>query len=290
MSTNANETVKGFKSLADIPARSVFSNVEDAQAYVANVMATPEAQDVVSVVHGLVQDAEGNSSVDWSKYEGQDIYVMKLQLKGGADMGAAGVRAFVVHPAPTLSDIILGASEPGNVQDWVAGLLETQVAHAIARPLRGIKDESGGLPPITAHDMAAVPVGLEDFTTTSRQSGGAKLFNKFVTNIIKHFAAKIPAFGRTRITKDTFRRCVESKHLASMLYPSFEELPNGKSVFVLGAEALLQLGEAGNYDTSLVEGWLANRDTVVFGDDEAFADDEDFDIDMDALISEISTN
>lgn len=267
--TNAQSaTPKGFKDVSAIPARQVFKAGENSFAaaldHLRKILATEGAGDLPTVIAGLNGET---GEIDQSIYAGNDIYVIRLMNKG------AGVRALVMQPAPTIENFLASP----EASSWVADLMETQIAHKMVRSLRAKADAPNA--DITQEAIVAIPRSIADYVATMRLGGAVKLWNEHAKGIIDQIGSKVPAFAALRLTKDFFRRAIESKEFAQSVFAQFEE----RGYFVAGAQALINVGKKEGSDTSLIEGWLANRDTVKLADVEA---SELVDISADDLFDE----
>lgn len=262
-------TLKGFKELSDIPARQVFKAAPDAPKSAVEalkrILATPGADALPVVVYGAKEDG----SVDWSGYNGQDIYLIGLRNKG------AGIRAVVLQPAPTINSF-LTAPEAG---EWIADLLETQIAHKMVRSLRAPKGDTAVA--ITPSDIDAIPHSIADYVASARLGGAVALWNKYAKKIIDAMGSKVAAFRNARVTKELLRKAIESKQFAEAVYPSFE----AADLFSKAANGLISLGMREGSDVSLIQSWLENRANVKA--DEAGLDDDIADLDADELFGDL---
>lgn len=266
------QVAKGFKELTEIPARQVFLAAPDAAAaataYLQKIMATPDADKLPAVVYGL-DSATGE--IDWSKYAGQDIYVIMLRNKG------VGYRALVVQPAP-LSATKIGKAAGDMLGDvlvmpWIADLIETQIAHKMVRTLRAPKGDHSK--PITDAEINQIPHSIADYVASHRLGGAVALWNKNAKIVIDAMAQRIPAFAAQRFTKDLLRKAIESKPFADAIYPSLE----AHNLFVKAAKAIIDKGTRDGSDTSLIQSWLADRATKSVAEVESSEGMEDFDSD-----------
>lgn len=263
--TEGNATlneVKGFKELADIPARQVFTAGDNAAAaaaeYLARILKTPGANDLPMVVYGVT--AEGG--IDWTKYAAADIYVIMLRNKG------AGYRALVVQPAPSKSTFL---KSPESAH-WINDILETQIAHKMMRSLRAVKGDTAAQ--ITSDDIDAIPHTIADYVATLRLGGAVALWNKHSKRLIDALGKKVPAFASQRFTKELLRKAIESKAFATAIYPHFEE----RDFFTKIADSLIATGQREGSDTSLIQTWKDRRDEVS-ADDAGVEGLDDFEMD-----------
>lgn len=246
--SEAQETVKGFKSIDDFPSRVVFKAGENALAsafeHIQKIRATEgfEALNLPMIVHGT--DKDGN--IDSSEYEGQDIYVIMLRNKG------AGYRALVCQPAPTIESLL----ESEEARSWIEDLFRTQVSHKMVRTLRA---KSGDITsPITQADIAEIPHTIADYVATQRRGGAVAFWNKHAKSIIDAVGTRVNAFKAARVSKDMLRQALQSKAFAEAIYPPFEEA----GLFEKIGRTLIQVGTKEGSDVSTIESWLENRENV----------------------------
>lgn len=266
---NESETIKGFKSIDDFPARVVFKAGENALAsafeHIQKVRATEGFNELnlPMIVHGT--DEEGN--IDSSVYEGQDIYVIMLRNKG------AGYRALVCQPAPTLESLL----ESEEARAWIFSLLETQVGHKMVRTLRAKSGDTASA--ITQADINEIPHTIADYVATQRRGGAVAFWNKHAKTIIDAVGARVATFKAARISKDMLRQALQSKPFAEAIYPPFEKA----GLFEKIGQTLIQVGNKEGSDVSTIESWLENRENV----EAAAATGEITDIGVDDLFGDL---
>lgn len=279
--TTANESGKIKTVLADLPSRSLFDSVTDAEAFFAKCAADlSDFSDYPVVFAG--SDSEGN--FDPAVYtDSMQVAVVKLTEKGNREAGKEStVKAIVIYPSPKLEAVVADSA----MSDWLATIVAKEANLVAMRPLRKA---------VTAGDLAdaqqAMPLSFEDYRTSGREttSGILETFNTLWQLIKKAMGEKFKSFGIANLSKKELRKAMESASYAATVYPKLETRENKSgepdSYFVKAIKLGQALAAAESLDPTIFDNMLATRNEKAI----EVADDEDEDeVDFEAMAAKIA--
>lgn len=201
-------------------------------------------------------------SVDESKFDGMQAAVAvvgarKRNSKGTMD---SGIRALVLFPVPTAEQFIESA------RDWVAKIAEKEAAHVAFRNLRNAESDDEL---IQAVDK--MPVTVEEYVASHRGGEGidTETFDAIWSDARKFLKEKMPALADLLPQKGEALKALRSKEYAES-DPQLAPLEE-RGVFAFLGKFLIQVaeawqddkGEPAPLDTTAIQEWLDNRDTLI---------------------------
>lgn len=183
--------------------------------------------------------------------------------KGETIPAINGIKAILVFPQPSIDSFI----EDEQGKNWLAKLAEREAADV---GFSGIRSAESVLTLCNAVDR--MPVTIETITAESRANSiDTTIFDEYWQGFKEAFTAKNPAFAADGMfpQKPLWLKAIRSKPFA-MEHAATRELETRgfivkiANLFVntLKAATNPETGEALNLDTSIIEGWLADREKV----------------------------
>lgn len=252
----------------DMDPRRVFANATEAAEYL-NACAERFTDFATTPLAWAGMTDEGDFNPEVYK---DDTAVMVGVLRKAKE----GVKCVYILPIPTLDQLLADAAGT----DWVNRIILKELSHVGVRALRDAEDIS------TVVDQ--MPTTRDAFISSAREGGGGimEAFNELYKLLNATMSAKVPVWGKFKLTKQELKRAFESKGYAAEYYPALENRGDGKdSLFVtalrLGAAAAGKKG----LDPTIFQRWIDTRDQKAFS--AAEAEDESFD--FDAMLSEEAT-
>lgn len=258
--------IEKLKKLEDAPQRVIFPSLDDSLEYVGKLSELIAGSDVQLSIYSLTIDENGDAAPnpDQAWPQGADgkpheAMVAKLNRQEGPQGDRRNVtKAIIVHPVPTLDQLL--ADDSGR--EMVESVIEKELNHRTFRPIRTADNIKAML--------AEMPVSIEQFTTSSRESTGGLLatFNELYKGILDFMRTKLDRVRRARLTKEELRKCLENAAYATHYYAPLEEAGDFETFLA----AMNSIAERESMDTTLIAQWAAERKNQSFD-----ADDEDGD-------------
>jgi hypothetical protein len=272
MATAPESTIvaKSKTVLDDMPSPRFFPNVEEAANYLNQCDESySDFESVPKIGNGIDWDTGEFDPAVYSDDSRVMVAVLTNRGTKQADgtTGPSTVRCIVITPVPTLDALL--ASESGVA--WLSKVINTQLNHTAVAPLRKAENLT-----LAAKEM---PLSLEDFVTTSRESSSVtETFDKLFRGILDSFKAKSPAWAKARLIKAELKKAMESAAYASSVYAPLEDRGEKPSLFVMAIQVGIREAKAQGLDPTIFETWLATRNEKTIADAEA-EEEEDFDLD-----------
>lgn len=221
-------------------------------------------------------DAE-NDTVDESIYEGANAvlaYVGARKIKFGSGKDAVernSIKSVVLFPIPTIESFLNATNEDGSTNaaagDWLAKIIVKEASHVAFRNFRDANTVAELM-----NGAAAAPRSVDDYVTASNREGSGldtetfdALWNSF-RNMLKKDQ---PVLSDLLPGKAEVLKAIRSSAYASSK-PELEPL-EAKGIFARIGQALVngakqnkdKDGTDAPLDSSAIEAWLAERDTLV---------------------------
>lgn len=239
----------------DMDSRAVFADLESGAAYLTRL--STELSDFTS--HPFAATGfDPETGFDEAIYTDEtEMMVSTLRKAKG------GVKAIVVAAVPTLDALL--ANEAGRA--WVQRIIHKELNHVLVRPLRDAEDVN------TVTDQ--MPVGLDAFISTARDTSGTMLesYNELYKDALLIMNKRAPVFGKAKLSKNEFKKALESKGYAAEFYPQLEERKDG-SLFLFALNLFKAMATKKGHDAAIFDRWIATRDQKTFD-----ATEENLDVD-----------
>lgn len=247
----------------DIRARRIFSDFDAAHEYAQQMT---EHHKTVTAYAGASADESGEIVLpETFGSEAYDIAVLALKKKG-----SESYTHILVAPLPRASAFLNLSEVNEDVQDYVATIWEKEAAHRIARPVRDVVVAGGNDAAFSAAALE-VPTTLEALLAGKSRGSGPLYdgFNALATDLLKQLR-KHPQWLSVRITKDDFRRALESAGFAKYYYPQQEADGSFDKLLAL----MIAKTEATGGQVGIMADWQATRKDKTYNP-EADADYDD---------------
>lgn len=245
-------------TLADVPQREVFDSFASAGAYIQKLSTLATLEKVAMSIYGYeVKDGAFVETTPWPSIDDESMGCMVVRLtkqeefkEGDATVKRGVNKAVLVQPVPTLTQLL--ANDLGKAM--VQSVMDKELNHRMVRPVR------------TADDIQAVlgemPATLEAYCATTREAGtgGLATFNEYWKSVHDYVADKLERVSIARLRKNDLKKAFENAAWAEHYFPMLEE----KGDFVLILSGMITLAQGAEFDTTVLESWLANRDEQTF--------------------------
>lgn len=255
-------------TIEKMAGRRIFSTIDDA-VIALNADAGKYSDFESTTLAAAGCDSEGN--FDPAIYaDGMEVMVAKL------NKAKEGTKAIVVGAVPTLETVMADAA----AVDWLRGILRKELNHVLVRPLRDAENVE------TVIDQ--MPTTLAGFITSGRESNGImESYNELHKSVAAFMAARVPIWGRARITKGELKRALESRAYALDTWSALEDRGEGKdSLFVAALQLFIASAKKKGLDPAIFERWMETRNAKAYTAEEQEADDFDIDSLTESLLAE----
>lgn len=264
--------------LNDMDSRRLFDTTADALAYLTDCQKTLSDFDSLPIViAGQTDDGEFDPEV----YNESMRVAVAVLTQRGEGAGSSTAKLIAVYPSPKLEAVLASATG----KDWLVSIMEKELNHVAVRGLRKAEgdDEIAGA-------RESMPVKLDDFTTSQRETSGGILetYNDLWQIIKKAMAAKSKAWQLRNLSKKELRKAMESQSYASATYSTLEnrtdKAGNPASLFVIALTLGQALAKQEGKDSAIFDKWLATRNEK----DIAAIEDDGDDFDLDSMVAELA--
>lgn len=211
---------------------------------------------------GIVGFDEATQEIDSAIYEGQNAVLGYVGSKADEAKGkSSGVKAIVLYPVPSLESIL--ASDEGK--KWLDKTAEKEASLVIFRNFR----DAATLDEFQA-GIAKTPKGVDELVAAHTREGAGldtDTFDATWTGMRLFLKANQPAIAKALPAKPEIVKSIRS---ASYAAENFEPLETA-GVFTKLAQAMINAAKANvdtktntpnPLDTSAIESWVANRDSL----------------------------
>lgn len=209
------------------------------------------------------QVPDGDPVVDSDAFAGMNVAVAVVgaRVKNDATKKMeSGIRAIVMFPIPPVSSFL----ESDNGSDWIAKVIEKEAAHVAFRGLRNAETVEE-----LVSEFDAMPRDVDGFVTESTRQGTAssETFDEIWPKVRIQIKQDAPLLAEHLPVKAEIVRAIRSKSAAMQIHAAFEQ----RGIFAWLASTVIEFaaaavdektGEPAPLDTTIIEGWLAGRDSL----------------------------
>jgi len=269
MSNETEIETPAYKSVGDIPSSQIFTDANEALAEFEKIANTPELQ-VQFLVYGARY--EHDEETDTSTFELPDastfpsncvISIRRLDEtveNKTKDRGERVPRAIVLHPIPSLQQLMQSSEGAQFVQDAVYSRLENTYISAL-RPTPKQREAGITLDKINLLErLGTLPVTVTDYISSTRANAADNVFNSLAQSFIEGMK-KAPQFKTLRRQIKgiaDLRSACSSVAYAKMMHAALEE----KSFFETLLHKFISAAETQNLETTRLREMLVNRNSV----------------------------